>query len=758
VTRCVSMLSLALLLGLACAGPPPPSGSQELEAAAAPVPAPAPAPAPAPRIAAPELRYRRGPAGVEYSRWTELDALYLGVDLANLRASPSPEAPVVATLPMGAPLVVLAPSSEQETVLERTNRWYRVRSGQSEGHVFGSLLTPLVLQADLDGDQGAEWVSVTFGPDFVPRVRVMEPDLSVEDDRMVGLDLKMPGLAQGGTVTATVRASPDDDWQLLEVQLCEEGRCARKLVSYLRQPGQALGQLAEIPGDPDKLEFVTGGLSFGGPTLWPAGGRFGAAPQQEEEGQVTWEPGSPELVATLTLEEVQRGPSSTAPCSALGTLTSGTHKGKALLSCVISQGGKGGPDERYLIRFVRDSSESWIFLPRLSYSGSWLYDLLQPAIEAQGISLGTDWTTTVRGLEMPQVLLEGPWGRLRLEYHADEAWTASGSSLLSVHPRYGTVYGRRDGEGAVYLPQPEGNYVVYNFELGSWLQAETGATRYQVRTGHCGEGESLYARVVEATDKQLAPYGSSMPERQLFALVDPEHPFHAERHAEYTARLSDAPELAEFLAGLPYLLWRDPFGRLVEVLRSDLQPPNLCEPVLYLYGTDEPVTVTLGPDIFVTASAPRVQDHRWTLLPTGDGGVSVPGSDERWPFLFWEGQSGLFEPPAGGEVVARAEVRAHLRRVLAARGLQGREIDDFLEAWAPELEQSPFVRISFHEPGDIDELVPMTIEPPPDTLVRVMMEYEPLQRAPRERPPATAPRAILPRQGFTVVEWGGVRR
>jgi hypothetical protein len=709
------VLFLLLAWGLACSSLP----SQPLPSEPAPAevpPAAVPAPAPAREVPL-ELRYRRGADGPEFSTWSPGDALFLGVDLANLRDSPSSEAPVVATLPMGAPMEVLEASSEPVTVLERTNRWYRVRSGKSEGHVFGSLLTPLALQADLDGDGGKEWLSLTFGPDFAPRVRVMEPGLREDEDRMVGLDLKMPGLAQGGTARVEVRVPQADPWNLLQVQLCEGGRCVARLVSYLREPGKELGQLFELPGDPATLTFVPGGVTLGRQTLWRQGAVFGALPF---EG-ATLLRSDPELVQSLTLESVERGPDTDVSCWALGKLGDGEHRGKTLIGCPIRQGGKGGPDNRYPHRFVRASPERWIFLPRLSYEQGWGQDLLFPALQAEGIAVEQDPALTVTGLEAPQAILQSPWGQLERAHYADQTWAPSGAEVLSVDPSHGALYGFREEDGALYLPQPEGNYVVYNYALGDWTE------RYAVRSSHCGDGSDLYAELADYPLSELKLHATSPAGQELY--VHPERPGKA-------------------------LLWKDPFGRLVELLHPEAQPPDLCEPVLYLYGTDEPVTITLDPDIFVTVSAPRIQDQRWTVLPTGDGGVRV--GERTWPFLFWEGQHGLFEPPAEGVGVARGEVRAFLRRVLPAHGLQGREIEDFVSAWADKLEQSPFVRISFHERADIDELVPMTIEPEPDTLIRVLMEYEPLDSAPASR--WSPPPAVPPRRGFTVVEWGGVVR
>jgi hypothetical protein len=724
------LISMVFFLGLACARPslepePAPEPAPEVSASAQPVAA-------APRVVESLLRYRGGDSGPEFSNWSQGQVLSLGVDLANLRSSPQAEAPVVATLPMGAPMEILEVSSEPVTVLERTNRWYRVRSGKSEGHVFGSLLTPLALKADLDGDGGEEWLSVTFGPDFAPRVRVMEPELPEDQDRMVGLDLKFPDFAQGGTASIELRVPEVDAWNLLQVKLCEGTRCAVRLVSYLREEGKALGQLAELRGDASALSFVPGGIVLGGKTYLAIAGKFTSdAPPQD--CVFPFVPGGGGDSVDVTLQEVERGPYTDVSCEPIGTLQAPDYRGQDVMSCAIRQSGKGGPNERYLIRFVRTSAKHWTRLAKLSSDEPWAQQLLATALEAEGITTEGDHCTTARGMDMPEVLLEGPWGKLRRQHFSDEE--GAPSTTLSVDWSHGALYGNRQGDGAVYLPQPEGTYAVYNYELKELVPGG----QYSVRDNHCLGDTERYAQVLDIPDAELKLFTTTPDGQQLYTILDPEHPY----HQQFDAKIE-----------VPYLLWKDPFGRMVELLRAGLHPPEMCEPVLYFYGTDEPVTVTLDPEIVVTASSPRIRDHRWTVLPTGDGGVRQ--GERTWPFLFWEGEHGLFDPPSSGEVVAQDEVEAYLRRVLPAHGLQGREIDDFVRIWAPKLEQSPFVRISFHERALIDEVAPMTIEPPPDTLVRVMMEYEPLQRAvPSVPSPAPVP---PPRRGFTVVEWGGVIR
>ncbi len=55
----------------------------------------------------------------------------------------------------------------------------------------------------------------------------------------------------------------------------------------------------------------------------------------------------------------------------------------------------------------------------------------------------------------------------------------------------------------------------------------------------------------------------------------------------------------------------------------------------------------------------------------------------------------------------------------------------------------------------MDELAPLTITPKPDTIIRLLMDFKPLQK-----PISVEGYNIKTpeRKGFTVVEWGGVLR
>ena len=86
-------------------------------------------------------------------------------------------------------------------------------------------------------------------------------------------------------------------------------------------------------------------------------------------------------------------------------------------------------------------------------------------------------------------------------------------------------------------------------------------------------------------------------------------------------------------------------------------------------------------------------------------------------------------------------------------GLTQREANEFLIYWLPRMEGNPYNLISFQRAAYTDAAA-LTIDPAPDTLIRVHMAWKALEHPVEVEPQAlTAPA----RTGFTAVEWGGTQ-
>ena len=99
-----------------------------------------------------------------------------------------------------------------------------------------------------------------------------------------------------------------------------------------------------------------------------------------------------------------------------------------------------------------------------------------------------------------------------------------------------------------------------------------------------------------------------------------------------------------------------------------------------------------------------------------------------------------------------SDTREFLQTTLAKLGLIPREYNEFIVYWLPKMEHNPYNFVQFVG-KEYQSAAPLTIEPKPDSVLRVFMAFKPLDSYKQ-----VAPQTIQPfeRKGFTVVEWGGM--
>lgn len=177
-----------------------------------------------------------------------------------------------------------------------------------------------------------------------------------------------------------------------------------------------------------------------------------------------------------------------------------------------------------------------------------------------------------------------------------------------------------------------------------------------------------------------------------------------------------------------------------------------AKPVIYLYPEEQTeVSVTLDYDGELTTTYPAYEGG-WQVTAYPDGTLLDKDGNE-YSYLFWEGVSDTAYDFSKGFCVAGADTADFLRETLAAIGLTPREYNEFIVYWLPQMEANPYNLISF-QAGRYTDAARLSIDPAPDSLLRVFMAWQPLD-APCEIAPQTFPPFL--REGFTVVEWGGTK-
>lgn len=180
---------------------------------------------------------------------------------------------------------------------------------------------------------------------------------------------------------------------------------------------------------------------------------------------------------------------------------------------------------------------------------------------------------------------------------------------------------------------------------------------------------------------------------------------------------------------------------------------EMGKPVIYLYPEKKQnVKVNVKPKGKFTVTIPEI-GKGWHVVANPDGKIIDKKSNKEYPYLFWESVDSS-EPidMSEGFVVSKADLNSFLKEKLSFQGLNDKEIADFLEYWEPKLNVKPYVFITFYSLDKINSLAPLTVNPKPDTVIRVYFDYKLLDEK------ISVKEQVLSkgeRKGFVVTEWGG---
>ena len=213
-------------------------------------------------------------------------------------------------------------------------------------------------------------------------------------------------------------------------------------------------------------------------------------------------------------------------------------------------------------------------------------------------------------------------------------------------------------------------------------------------------------------------------------------------------------DFTDFVSNHPIFFWKDKIGNWHIIQKAKYLSSGECgKPVIYLYPPkDMDVRVQVAPNGGFTKTIPAYGVNGWFVHASPDGQLYNYADKTAYPYLFWEGHASGAEAPKEGFVLAKKDVPAGMRALLVKMGLTSRETEDFMEFWQDKLMVKPYVFVTFVPQREFEAMAPLRITPRPDTVIRVFMDFTPL-----DAPISVDPLPIVPRarSGFTVVEWGG---
>lgn len=177
-----------------------------------------------------------------------------------------------------------------------------------------------------------------------------------------------------------------------------------------------------------------------------------------------------------------------------------------------------------------------------------------------------------------------------------------------------------------------------------------------------------------------------------------------------------------------------------------------AKPIIYLYPQEKTeISVRLGKPENLTSSYPIYNDG-WDVIAYPDGALIDKATGRQLYALYWEGIDGAEVNMKEGFIVKGADTVAFLEEKLSVLGLTETEAEEFVIYWLPKLQENKYNFIRFAPIEEINKIMPLDFSVAPDTLIRVLMQYKPL-----DHPIAVREQKLMfiDRVGFTAVEWGG---
>ena len=193
----------------------------------------------------------------------------------------------------------------------------------------------------------------------------------------------------------------------------------------------------------------------------------------------------------------------------------------------------------------------------------------------------------------------------------------------------------------------------------------------------------------------------------------------------------------------------------LQIYVENLEPIHQTQkekPIIYLYPTEETkVSVEVGNPENLTHTYPKYENS-WNVLAKPNGDLIDIKTGRNLYALYWEGKNTIEPNMKEGFIVKGEDTIKFLEEKLEILGLNEKEAEEFIVYWLPKLESNKYNFIRFQTMEEINKNMPLEINPQPDTLIRIVMEFKGLEK---EIEVQEQKLQSPTREGFTAVEWGG---
>ena len=177
------------------------------------------------------------------------------------------------------------------------------------------------------------------------------------------------------------------------------------------------------------------------------------------------------------------------------------------------------------------------------------------------------------------------------------------------------------------------------------------------------------------------------------------------------------------------------------------------KPIIYVYPEEDiDVSIKLGKENNLLISYP-VYNKGWEFYAKTNGDLIDKNTNRTYYGLYWEAKKENKNKIRDiGFIVEKENTISFLEDKLAILGLNEREINEFIIYWLPKLQENNYNYIYFETIDEINDSMPLIINPEPDSLIRIVMEFKGLNNKINVKEQILEP---VVRKGYSVIEWGG---
>jgi hypothetical protein len=179
-----------------------------------------------------------------------------------------------------------------------------------------------------------------------------------------------------------------------------------------------------------------------------------------------------------------------------------------------------------------------------------------------------------------------------------------------------------------------------------------------------------------------------------------------------------------------------------------------CKPAIYLYPQEKTfIHIQLNPQLKLLYTDPHYTAAGWDVMAYPDGTINY--NDKNFDYLYYEAEvsQDSYTLPKEGFVVAQNDLSAFLPDLVSKLGLNSKETRQFSEYWLKVLPKAPYYQVKIVSQNALNALSPLSITPKPTKIIRVTLHFTALDKKVTIIEPQIK---SVKRDGFTVVEWGGL--